>query len=108
MGSDSELPTMKQAADTLAAFGVAHEVRVVSAHRTPRDMARHARVGRAARAGGEDRGQEDGPLFTAQAMNETVTADCTAPRPSRLRACRQPVTRVFCATFKKRTVTSHK
>jgi 5-(carboxyamino)imidazole ribonucleotide mutase len=42
MGSDSDWPTMKQAADTLAEFGVPHEVRVVSAHRTPRDMARYA------------------------------------------------------------------
>ena len=42
MGSDSELPTMRQAADVLAEFGVAHEVRVVSAHRTPRDMFHYA------------------------------------------------------------------
>ena len=42
MGSDSDLPTMKLAADALTEFGVAHEVRVVSAHRTPRDMARYA------------------------------------------------------------------
>ncbi|MBV9293285.1 MAG: 5-(carboxyamino)imidazole ribonucleotide mutase [Frankiales bacterium] len=38
MGSDSDWPTMQPAADVLAEFGVAHEVRVVSAHRTPRDM----------------------------------------------------------------------
>jgi len=38
MGSDSDWPTMQPAADALAEFGVAHEVRVVSAHRTPRDM----------------------------------------------------------------------
>ena len=42
MGSDSDLLTMKQAAEVLAEYGVAHEVRVVSAHRTPRDMARYA------------------------------------------------------------------
>ncbi len=42
MGSDSDLLTMKQAAEVLTEFGVAHEVRVVSAHRTPRDMARYA------------------------------------------------------------------
>ncbi|MCG3149780.1 MAG: N5-carboxyaminoimidazole ribonucleotide mutase [Verrucomicrobiae bacterium] len=42
MGSDSDLPTMKAAAEVLAEFGVAHEVRVVSAHRTPNDMARYA------------------------------------------------------------------
>jgi 5-(carboxyamino)imidazole ribonucleotide mutase len=38
MGSDSDWPTMQPAAEALAEFGVAHEVRVVSAHRTPRDM----------------------------------------------------------------------
>lgn len=42
MGSDSDLSTMKQAAEALAEFGVDHEVRVVSAHRTPRDMATYA------------------------------------------------------------------
>jgi len=38
MGSDSDWPTMEPAAATLEEFGVEHEVRVVSAHRTPRDM----------------------------------------------------------------------
>jgi 5-(carboxyamino)imidazole ribonucleotide mutase len=38
MGSDSDWSTMQPAADVLAEFGVATEVRVVSAHRTPRDM----------------------------------------------------------------------
>src|SRR3954453_4457407 len=38
MGSDSDWPTMQPAATTLDEFGIAHEVRVVSAHRMPRDM----------------------------------------------------------------------
>ena len=38
MGSDSDWPTMQGASAALEEFGVAHEVRVVSAHRTPRDM----------------------------------------------------------------------
>ncbi len=42
MGSDSDWPTLKAAADVCAEFDVAHEVRVVSAHRTPMDMARYA------------------------------------------------------------------
>ena len=45
MGSDSDWPTLRHAADCLAALGVAHEARVVSAHRTPellRDYARGA------------------------------------------------------------------
>ncbi len=35
MGSQSDWPTMKAAAETLAALAVAHECRIVSAHRTP-------------------------------------------------------------------------
>ncbi|WP_052665525.1 5-(carboxyamino)imidazole ribonucleotide mutase [Nitriliruptor alkaliphilus] len=42
MGSESDLPLMRPAADTLTEFGVDHEVRVVSAHRTPHDMLRFA------------------------------------------------------------------
>jgi 5-(carboxyamino)imidazole ribonucleotide mutase len=38
MGSDSDWPTMEPAALALDEFGVEYEVRVVSAHRTPRDM----------------------------------------------------------------------
>ena len=44
MGSDSDLPTMQSAIDILQAFDVAHEVRVVSAHRTPADMANYAQT----------------------------------------------------------------
>ncbi len=35
MGSDSDLPVVKKAADTLREFGVPFEVHVYSAHRTP-------------------------------------------------------------------------
>ena len=38
MGSDSDWPVMSAAAQALAEFSVAYEVRVLSAHRTPRDM----------------------------------------------------------------------
>jgi 5-(carboxyamino)imidazole ribonucleotide mutase len=38
MGSDSDLPVMRQAAEVLAELQVPAEVRVVSAHRTPHDM----------------------------------------------------------------------
>src|SRR5690606_6262669 len=38
MGSDSDWSVMKDAADVLKEFGVAHEVEVVSAHRTPERM----------------------------------------------------------------------
>ena len=42
MGSDSDWPTMKAAAEACAEFGVPHEVQVISAHRTPRDLERYA------------------------------------------------------------------
>ena len=35
MGSDSDLPVVRKALDTLRAFGVPYEVHVYSAHRTP-------------------------------------------------------------------------
>lgn len=38
MGSDSDYPVMSAAVETLASFGVAHEVEIVSAHRTPKRM----------------------------------------------------------------------
>jgi len=42
MGSQSDWETMKAAAETLAEFGVPHEVEVVSAHRTPDRMREYA------------------------------------------------------------------
>ena len=44
MGSDSDWPTLKPAAEACAEFGIACDVRVVSAHRTPLDMVRFART----------------------------------------------------------------
>ena len=47
MGSDSDLPVVEKAIDTLKEFGVPFEVHVYSAHRTPeesRDFARNARA----------------------------------------------------------------
>ncbi|TAJ21393.1 MAG: 5-(carboxyamino)imidazole ribonucleotide mutase [Dehalococcoidia bacterium] len=44
MGSDSDLPTMRAAADALTEYGVPHEVRVVSAHRTPLGMVEYAQA----------------------------------------------------------------
>jgi 5-(carboxyamino)imidazole ribonucleotide mutase len=49
MGSKSDWETMRAASETLARFGVAHESRVVSAHRTPVWMGEYA-------SGAEERG----------------------------------------------------
>ena len=42
MGSDSDWPIMKAAADACAEFGVTTEINVISAHRTPEDLALYA------------------------------------------------------------------
>lgn len=46
MGSASDLPTLQPAVEILERFGVAHEVRVLSAHRTPDRMAEYGRTAR--------------------------------------------------------------
>lgn len=38
MGSDSDLPIMKQAAEMLDKFGIGYEIDIVSAHRTPEKL----------------------------------------------------------------------
>jgi 5-(carboxyamino)imidazole ribonucleotide mutase len=42
MGSDSDWPTMKAAADVCAQFGITSEAKVISAHRTPKDLEQYA------------------------------------------------------------------
>lgn len=42
MGSDSDLPLMQGAAEVLNDFGIGFELRIVSAHRTPRYMQSYA------------------------------------------------------------------
>lgn len=49
MGSDSDWPLVEDASKTLSSFGIAHEVRVISAHRSPDVAADYART--AARRG---------------------------------------------------------
>lgn len=46
MGSQSDWETLRHAAETLEALGVAHESRVVSAHRTPRRLYAYAEAAR--------------------------------------------------------------
>ena len=49
MGSDSDWPVMKAAADALSEFGIGSEAKVISAHRTPRDLEQYV-------SGARDRG----------------------------------------------------
>jgi 5-(carboxyamino)imidazole ribonucleotide mutase len=44
MGSDSDWPVMQAAAEALKEFGIEFETRVMSAHRTPEDVAEYART----------------------------------------------------------------
>ena len=43
MGSDSDMPVMKQAAEILDEFGVSYEIKITSAHRTPDLMANYSK-----------------------------------------------------------------
>src|SRR6185437_3444559 len=47
MGSRSDWETMRHAAETLDRLGIAHETRIVSAHRTPRRLVAYAEGARA-------------------------------------------------------------
>ena len=47
MGSQSDWATMKNAADTLAALGISHDSRIISAHRTPERLYEFARGAKA-------------------------------------------------------------
>ena len=47
MGSQSDWATMRHAAETLEALGVAHDARIVSAHRTPERMVSFAKGAKA-------------------------------------------------------------
>jgi 5-(carboxyamino)imidazole ribonucleotide mutase len=49
MGSDTDWPVMKAAAEALKEFGIASEAKVISAHRTPHDLEQYA-------SGARDRG----------------------------------------------------
>ena len=42
MGSDSDLPVMRDAADVLEKFGISYEITIVSAHRTPKRLYEYA------------------------------------------------------------------
>ena len=46
MGSDSDLPAMSEAAAVLQEYGVPHDVRIMSAHRSPDDVAHFAKAAR--------------------------------------------------------------
>lgn len=42
MGSDSDLPIMKEASDILNQFGISNEIKIISAHRSPKFLSEYA------------------------------------------------------------------
>lgn len=44
MGSDSDLPIMKDAAETLEKFGISYEIKILSAHRTPEETHQYVKT----------------------------------------------------------------
>jgi len=46
MGSDSDLPVMKSTIDILKKFGISHEVKILSAHRSPKEVSLFAESAR--------------------------------------------------------------
>ena len=47
MGSDSDFPVVRKAAEALKEFGILFEMRVLSAHRSPKEVAEFAQNARA-------------------------------------------------------------
>lgn len=74
MGSDSDLPVMKAAIEVFKKLGVAYEVRITSAHRTPEETRRYV----------QDAEQRGGQIFIAAAglaahLAGAVAAHTTKP-----------------------------
>jgi 5-(carboxyamino)imidazole ribonucleotide mutase len=80
MGSSSDLKVMQDAVDLLERFGVDHEVRVVSAHRTPDDMLAfgHAAAGRGVRVIIAGAGGDDDLTAQMAAYQEEIASDARA------------------------------
>lgn len=74
MGSDSDLPTMRKALDTLSEFGIEAEVAVASAHRTPERVVELVRV-----AGGDGTCAIIAGAGMAAALPGVVAAHTTLP-----------------------------
>ena len=60
MGSQSDWPTLKEAATLLDELGVGYETRIVSAHRTPDRLWAYGRDGGGPWAEGDHRGRRRG------------------------------------------------
>ena len=57
MGSDSDFPVVRKAAEALKEFGIPFEMRVLSAHRSPKEVAEFAQNARAWRLTSREQSQ---------------------------------------------------
>ena len=80
MGSSSDWDTLRAATEILAEFGIAHEARVVSAHRMPDEMFAYAEAAAGARPAARS--------SPAPAAPPTCPACWPRRRPCRCSACR--------------------
>ena len=76
MGSNSDLPVMRQAAEILTELGVEHEMTVVSAHRTPDRMVQYARYARDRGLGSKIPGVQGGRVRGSLRLTERPAARC--------------------------------
>ena len=88
MGSQSDWPTMAHAVQILEEFGIAHEVRIVSAHRTPDRLVEYAKSAaerglKAIIAGAGGAARLQGPYLCPRRRERRGRGD-RAPQPGRM------------------------
>jgi len=81
MGSDSDLETMKKCAEQLGALGIACEMRIISAHRTPQAAHEYA-ASAAAGAEGHHRGRGMSAALSGVLASETTLPVIGVPMAS--------------------------
>ena len=82
MGSDSDWPVMKAAAEALDEFGVPYEADVVSAHRMPEEMIEYGSSARAPRAARDHRRRRGRRAPARHARRGHPAAGDRRPRPA--------------------------
>ena len=90
MGSQSDWATMRHAAETLAALGVAHETRIVSAHRTPERLYAFAKGAQGERLQGHHRRRRRRRAPAGHDRGDDRPCRCSACR-SNPRRCRASI-----------------
>lgn len=102
MGSNSDWPVMRQAAQFLEEFGVEYEARVVSAHRTPDLMFQYAETARGARHQSHHRGCGRRGAFTRHGCRQDHRPRFGRTRPQQIPA-RRRFAFIDCTNAQRRT-----